>query len=73
MNEVLNKFLSDKVQPIIDKVNTNPQHPEQTLTRREGLELITDCVLKDMVEAGTIAISEKDGEFYFEWKGKGNG
>ena len=73
MNEVLNKFLSDKVQPIIDKVNTNPKHPEQVLTRREGLELITNCVLKDMVEAGTITISEQDGEFYFEWKGKGNG
>ena len=72
MNEVLNRFLCDKVKPILDKVNTTPQHPEQVLTRREGIELLTNCVLKEMVEAGTIAILEKDGEFYFEWKGDQN-
>ena len=72
MNEVLNKFLAEKTQPLIDKVTANPEHPEQALTLREGIELITNCVLKDMVENGELSISEKDGEFYFEWKGDQN-
>ena len=69
---VLNNFLAQKLQPLIDKVNTNPEHPEQVLTLHEGIELITDCVLKDMVEKGELSISEKDGEFSFEWKGDQN-
>jgi len=72
MNEVLNKFLTEKAQPLIDKVNTNPEHPEQVLTEREAIELLTDCVLKGMVEKGELSISEKDGQFYFEWKGDQN-
>lgn len=72
MNEVLNKFLAQKLQPLIDKVNTNPAHPEQVLTSLEAIELLTDCVLIGMVEEGKLTISQKDGEFYFEWKGAQN-
>jgi len=70
--ETLNKFLVKRAGPLIDKINTDPEHPEQALTQREGIELLTITTLKEMVEKGELSISQKNGEFYFEPKGKAN-
>lgn len=72
MNQALNSFLEKRGNPLLDKLESNPDHPEQVLTTREGIELLTIATLKQMVEKGELSISEKGGEFYFKWKGDQN-
>lgn len=66
--ETLKAFLVKRAKPLINKINTDPEHPERVLTQQESIELLTITTLKEMVEEGKLSISEKDGEFYFEPK-----
>jgi len=70
MNEVLSRFASQKIMPIVEKLEADPEHPEKVLTRREAIELLTNLAIRDLVKRGKIAISEKEGNFYFKWKGR---
>jgi len=70
MNNVLQEFLLQKVHPLLTKADADPGHLEHVLTEGESIELILDLNLVVMVELGIITISERQGEFYFQFNGK---